>query len=111
MNDAQGTEPLDLDQLASELGLDKESIEEEKFRLLKQQRLFALRELRRLADKTQTEISKIMGVTQNRISKLERYELEKLELRTISAFAKALGGNLKIVVTIKGQEVELAIEN
>lgn len=111
MNSAKSPKSIDLDQLSSELGLDKERIDQEKLRLLNQQRLFALRELRRLANKTQTEISEAMGVTQNRISKLERYELEKIELRTLAAFANALGGKLKIVVSIEGQDVELAIGN
>lgn len=111
MISAKSPKSIDLDQLTSELGLDKERIDQEKVRLLHQQRLFALRELRRLANKTQTEISEAMGVTQNRISKLERYELEKLELRTLAAFANALGGKLKIVVAIEGQEVELTIGN
>ena len=94
---------LNLESLIRERGLSLKAIEQERARLLKQQRLYALRQLRSLAQKTQTEISEAIGVTQNRVSKLERYDLEKLELRTITSYIEALEGKLTIEVEINGQ--------
>ena len=96
--------PIDLNKLIAKRGLSKQAIEKEKQRLLKQQRLYALRELRSLGTKTQTQLAEELEVTQNRISKLERYEIEKLELRTISSYVEALGGSVSLQVELDGKQ-------
>lgn len=102
---------VDLETLLRERGLDPKAVQQEKARLLKNQHLFALRQLRSLANKTQTEISEAVGVTQNRISKLERYEIEKLELRTITSYIEALGGNLTLEVQLAGETLRFPLVN
>lgn len=39
-----------------------------------------------------------MGVTQARVSRIEKGQLERSEADTLAAYVKALGGKLKIVV-------------
>jgi len=101
--------PLDLSELVAGRGLSKQAIEQEKQRLLRQQRLYALRELRSLGARTQTQLAEDLEVTQNRISKLERYEIEKLELRTISSYVEALGGTLALQVELEGKSFVFSV--
>lgn len=61
-----------------------------------------LARLREQAGLTQTDVAKILGVTQSRISKLER--AEDLNLSTLERYVAALGGELQVGATI-GEEV------
>lgn len=101
--------PVDLDKLIRDKGLSADSVEQLKQKLAKQQYLFALRELRSLTSKTQAELAETLGVTQNRISKLERYELGRLELQTIRSYINALGGELSLVVEIDGHQHKIQL--
>jgi hypothetical protein len=38
-----------------------------------------------------------MGVSQARVSRIEKGQLEKSEVETLAAYVKALGGKLKII--------------
>ena len=69
---------------------------------------YKLRELRQLKALTQLQLAKQLGVTQNRISKFERLDLEKAELQTIRSYVEAVGGKLQLVVTLDGVAHPLA---
>lgn len=69
---------------------------------------FQLREIREMKSLTQAQLANQLGVTQNRISKFERVDLEKAELQTIRAYIHALGGKLKLVVELDEIEYPLA---
>lgn len=56
-----------------------------------------LAEVRRRQHVTQVEIAKVMGITQARVSRIERGELERSEVDTLAAYVRALGGKLKII--------------
>jgi predicted XRE-type DNA-binding protein len=68
---------------------------------------YKLKELRLEQGLTQKQLADKLGVTQNRISKFERLDLEKAELRTIRSYIEALGGEVSIVVTIDDQPYKL----
>jgi predicted XRE-type DNA-binding protein len=101
--------PVDLDKLIRDKGLSADSVEQLKQKLTKQQSLFALRQLRSLTAMTQVQLAQSLGVTQNRISKLERYELGRLELQTIRSYIDALGGELSLVVELDGVQHKIEI--
>lgn len=65
--------------------------------LIAQARAFRLTEIRRRQHTTQVELAKAMGVTQARISRIEKGQLERSEVDTLAAYVQALGGKLKIV--------------
>ena len=69
---------------------------------------FQLREIREMKSLTQAQLANQLGVTQNRISKFERVDLEKAELQTIRSYIHALGGKLKLVVELDEIEYPLA---
>lgn len=72
---------------------------------------YKLRELRQKRGLTQQELADKLGVTQNRISKLERLDLDRAELQTIRSYVEALGGNLRLTVSIEGKELELVLNS
>lgn len=60
-------------------------------------RAHRLAELRKRQHTTQVQVAKVMGVTQARVSRIEKGQLERSEVDTLAAYVKALGGRLKIV--------------
>ena len=56
-----------------------------------------LAEVRKRQNATQVEVAVTMGVSQARVSRIEKGQLEKSEVETLAAYVKALGGKLKII--------------
>ena len=69
---------------------------------------FRLAVLREHAGVTQTELAARMGVSQPRISQLEKGELSQLEVDTVGRYVAALGGHLKIVADFDDHEVTVS---
>jgi predicted XRE-type DNA-binding protein len=65
--------------------------------LITEARAFRLAEIRRRQHTTQVEIAKAMGVTQARVSRIEKGQLSRSEVDTLAAYVQALGGKLKII--------------
>jgi predicted XRE-type DNA-binding protein len=65
--------------------------------LIAEARAYRLAEIRRRQHTTQVEIAKAMGVTQARVSRIEKGQLSRSEVDTLAAYVQALGGKLKIV--------------
>ncbi|MDG4773397.1 XRE family transcriptional regulator [Solwaraspora sp. WMMD792] len=88
------------DDLKRDLGFstaEHEEIEVGAERLIAEARAFRLSEIRRRQHTTQNEVAKAMGVTQARVSRIEKGQLERSEVDTLAAYVQALGGKLKIV--------------
>jgi len=66
---------------------------------------FRLGELRERVGMTQTELASRMGVSQPRVSQLEKGELGQLEVDTVNRYVEALGGHLRIVADFDDHEV------
>jgi len=60
-------------------------------------RVHRLAELRKRQHATQVQVAEAMGVTQARVSRIEKGQLERSEVDTLAAYVKALRGKLKIV--------------
>ena len=69
---------------------------------------FRLSQLRERAGLTQTEVAARMGVSQPRVSQLERGEIGQLEVETLSRYVAALGGHLKIVADFDDHDVTVS---
>lgn len=65
--------------------------------LVAQARAYRLAEVRRRQKATQTDIARAMGVSQARVSRIEKGQLARSEVDTLAAYVSALGGQLKIV--------------
>lgn len=97
LHDPQATSWEDMkDEL--DLGVaEREEIREGAKRLVAESRAYRLAELRRRQHITQVALAETMGVTQARISRIEKGELKRSEVDTLAAYVRALGGELKIV--------------
>ncbi|WP_040833140.1 helix-turn-helix domain-containing protein [Nocardia brevicatena] len=61
------------------------------------QRAYRLAQVRKAQARTQSEIAKVMGVTQARVSNIERGDMSHIELGTLDAYVRAVGGRLRVV--------------
>ncbi|WP_245662717.1 helix-turn-helix domain-containing protein [Nocardia vermiculata] len=61
------------------------------------QRAYRLAQVRRSQAGTQAEIAEEMGVTQTRVSRIERGDIAHTELGTLETYIAAMGGRLRIV--------------
>ncbi len=66
-------------------------------RLIAEARAYRLSEIRRRQHITQVEVAREMGVTQARVSRIEKGQLVRSEVDTLAAYVQALGGKLKII--------------
>lgn len=65
--------------------------------MIAQVRAHRLAEVRKRQHATQVEVAAAMGISQARVSRIEKGQLERSEVDTLAAYVKALGGRLKIV--------------
>jgi transcriptional regulator with XRE-family HTH domain len=63
-------------------------------KLLAERSAFALAEIRKQVGLTQTDVARVMGVSQNRVSVIERGDLAHTELDTVRSYVEALGGKV-----------------
>jgi DNA-binding XRE family transcriptional regulator len=66
-------------------------------RMIAEVRAQRLAEVRKRQNATQVEVAAAMGVSQARVSRIEKGELERSEVETLAAYVRALGGKRKIV--------------
>lgn len=76
-------------------------------RELRAQRAFRLAQVRKAQARTQAEIAREMGVSQTRVSSIERGEMSRTELGTLQAYIAAMGGTLRIVAEFEDSTVAL----
>ncbi len=67
-----------------------------------------LAELRKSLGMTQADMGKILGVTQSRVSDIERGRSTTIELETLRAYAAALGGEVEVTVRIGPHTIHVA---
>jgi transcriptional regulator with XRE-family HTH domain len=76
---------------------EKREIREGADHMIAEVRARRLAEVRKRQNATQVEVAAAMGVSQARVSRIEKGQLEKSEVETLAAYVKALGGKLKII--------------
>jgi transcriptional regulator with XRE-family HTH domain len=69
---------------------------------------FKLKEMRRRRELSQVEVAKILGVSQNRVSQIERGKLDKTLIGTLMRYVEALGGVLTVSAKIGDENLLLA---
>lgn len=67
-----------------------------------------LRELRKQQRLSQAQVASIMGVSQRRVSAIERGQMARTEVHTIAAYVQALGGHLQLDATVDGETTTIA---
>lgn len=90
--------------------LDEAQVSAERRRMRSEQRAYRLAEIRRAQGFTQRDLAGIIGVSQRRVSAVERGALEKTEIGTVIAYITALGGKVEIVARFGDEHVIIADE-
>jgi DNA-directed RNA polymerase specialized sigma24 family protein/transcriptional regulator with XRE-family HTH domain len=88
--------------------LDEGMVAAERKRMRAEQRAYRLAEIRRGQGLTQSDLAAAMGVSQRRVSAVERGILEKTEIGTVIAYITALGGKVEIVARFEDEQVTIA---
>lgn len=88
--------------------VDRGRVEQRKRRMRDQLRAYRLRELREESELTQVALAELLQVSQNRVSRIERGELDRTQLDTLRRYIEALGGTLHLEAEFEGKRVELA---
>lgn len=96
------------DDLIEAAGLDADRVDEGVQRLWSTLGGYQLRALRVRAGLSQVQLAKRLGVSQNRISRLERGVLERVQIDTLRRFVEAVGASLIIDVEVNGQRLPFA---
>ena len=79
-----------------------------KKRMLDEVRAYRLRELREVSELTQVELAELLQVSQNRISRLERGDLERTQVDTLRQYVEAVGGRLRVEVELGDERIRIA---
>ena len=98
---------MDLDALRAARPIDRERVDAHKRRMLDEVRAFRLRELREASSLTQVELAELLHVSQNRISRLERGDLERSQVDTLRKYVEAIGGRLRIEVELGDERIPI----
>ena len=85
----------------------QERLEADKKRTIAEVRAHSLAEIRREQSTTQSELAKIMHVSQGRVSQIESGRLANSELGTLRSYVEALGGSLRIVADFGDGELTI----
>lgn len=73
--------------------------------LVNESRAHRLAEMRRRLGLTQAEVAERMHVRQERVSAIERAKVDVSELRTLSAYIRALGGRMEVIADFGGERL------
>jgi len=93
------------DELYGGLELNWDRVRQHEQRMLGEIRAYKLKELRKASGVTQVELAKRLRVSQNRISRLERGEIERMQVDTLQHYIEALGGVLHIEADFSGKRL------
>ncbi|HEY9563671.1 MAG TPA: helix-turn-helix transcriptional regulator [Nocardioides sp.] len=77
-------------------------------RMLAEVRAYKLRELREMMALTQTDVAETLSVSQKRVSEIERGQVDFTKVDTLRRYADALGGSLKVEVTVGDETYQIA---
>jgi len=67
-----------------------------------------LAEARKARGLTQTDVATSMGISQARVSKIERGALETAQVGTLKAYVRALGGEVEVVARFGDESIVIA---
>ncbi len=99
---------INLEDLLAKRPVRRHSVEAHKVRMLDQVRAYRLKELRKAQHLTQKQVAERLEVGQNRVSTIERGELDRIQLDTLRRYVDAVGGTLRIEVELGDDRFQIA---
>ncbi len=97
----------DLQTYLSERGISEEQMDDARKRTQAKVDAYNLREARKATNLTQVEIARSMGVSQNRVSRMENGDMGSMSLDALRRYVEALGGNLTLIADLPTGTVSL----
>lgn len=97
-----------LNQLTAQRKPRRDVVDAHKERMRAETRAWRLRELREQLDLTQVELAHLLAVSQNRVSKIERGDIDKAQVDTLRRYVEALGGTLHLEVQVGEDTFKIA---
>lgn len=97
-----------LDELLQQRPVDRARVDAHKKRMLDEVRAHHLKELREASELTQMELAKRLQISQNRVSKIERGDIERAQVDTLRRYVEAVGGELRIEVDLGDERIQIA---
>jgi ribosome-binding protein aMBF1 (putative translation factor) len=85
--------------------LDEKRVAEETARLLAEIRAHRLAEIRESSGLNQTDLANRLGVSQSRVSRIERGDMDHTEIATVRAYVGALGGEVEIIAKFGDERI------
>ena len=68
---------------------------------------YTLKEARKAASMTQVQMAEAMGVSQNRVSRMEKGEVGSMSVDSLRRYVEALGGKLTMVADLPSGTVSI----
>lgn len=88
--------------------LDPKRVEELARMQLDRVRAYQLAQVRKALGLNQTDVAASMGISQARVSKIERGALETAQVGTLQAYVRALGGEVEVVARFGDESIVIA---
>lgn len=98
----------DLQAYLDKRGIGEEQMRDARVKTALKCEVYALRQARKAAGMTQTEIARIMGVSQNRVSKMENGDIAVMSIESVRRYIEAIGGTVSLVADLPTGRLELA---
>lgn len=95
----------DIEEILAERPADERAVSKHARRMLAEVRAHRLAEIRNAYGLNQKQIAGKLGVSQSRVSRIERGELDRAEVSTIRSYVEALGGEVEIVARFGDERI------
>jgi transcriptional regulator with XRE-family HTH domain len=92
----------------AELDLDEGTVAQHRAKLEAEVRAYKLGEVRRRQRVTQQDLAHMLGISQSRVSQIERQSIDDTVLSTLAAYVEALGGRVHVVADFGDEQVVLS---
>lgn len=99
---------MDIHEYLTQRGISQEEIEASRARTQAYIDAYNLAQVRKERDLTQTEVAERMGVSQKRVSELERGNPGAIQRDTLRRYIESLGGELISVARFPDREIVLS---
>lgn len=96
-----------LDEYIKKRGITDEQMDEARRRTQEMIDAYNLKQARKARNMTQVELAEAMGVSQNRVSKMENGNIGVMSLDTIRKYIEAVGGSLSLVADLPNGRFKL----
>lgn len=97
-----------IDGLLAKRPVNREAVDAHKKQMMDEVRAYRLRELREGHNLTQEELADILHVSQNRVSRIERGDVERTQVDTLRKYVEAVGGELHVEVKVGETTYQIA---